>query len=337
MEHKVRDYLLLPSKMTSTPLTTLILSSLVVFTAFAFFRRGLLFPSTASRMFKSQRPSLTAELVCVYRAMGTLLDYYSDPFAWEFCDFDATLYVLFVVFARKWFNMNHRGIAMMTVRTRGFDQFIDNSGCTQVVILGAGLDSRAYRLKNLPANARFFEVDAPATQDMKRSKIEEVYRRAPTLFQNKAYVENRVVYVKCNFVNESFLDKLIENGFDKTNPKTVILLEGVASYLEWEDLKGTLLKVASCAPGTLFAMNVPQNRHQIMHSHSAKFLKYVVGEPWKFSMTDEDTAESLFAPLGFKILESYSFPEAFEKFVPDHPLNIEEVRQGPRMIFMQVL
>ena len=50
----------------------------------------------------------------------------------------------------------------LIARTHAFDTFIVQSRSTQIVLLGAGFDARAYRLKEL-SNAKIFEVDAPAT------------------------------------------------------------------------------------------------------------------------------------------------------------------------------
>jgi len=307
-------------------------------TAYALLRRGLIFPNPAQRMFQSNRPSFTAEFVCIYRAIGSRLGYFDDAFAYQFCDWDAKLFILTFVLVSKIFGkkaIQSRSVLMMLVRTRGFDQFIDSSNCSQVVILGAGLDSRAYRLKNLPTGTKFFEVDAPATQLMKREKVESIFHNKPELFVNGAYQEKRVTFVSCNFAKESFVDKLEQNGFDKKNPKTVILMEGVAMYLEWEELRSTLMKVSeNCASGTLFALHSMDNAHSL-RSSSASYLKNVAGEPWKFSMKEGDTAETLFAPLGFEILESLSFAEAFRKYVPDSQAVIK--RKSSRFIFMRVL
>lgn len=321
-------------------LTKLTLASPLVLVLVACYRRGLLFPSVLSgyysRMFQQQRPSLTAEIVCVSRAIATALKYIDDPFAYHFLDLDAKAWVWFFLFCRTvlgkhWWRSQL--LTMMTIRTKAFDEFIDNSESTQVVILGAGLDSKAYRLNKLPQNVRFFEVDAPATQNMKKEKVAQIYRQNPELFTNKAFAENRVGYVSCNFAsNESFMDRLVEHGFDKNNSKTVILLEGVAGYLTWNDLKGTLEKIASCKSGTLFAMNVPRSDQGARWFTS--FLKYI-GEERKFTMKIDDTAENLFGPIGFDVLDTYDGPAAFNKFAKCTG-ELETFGRGPTLIFMRV-
>jgi methyltransferase (TIGR00027 family) len=64
---------------------------------------------------------------------------------------------------------------MMTVRTRFLDEAMERAigaGTTQVLILGAGFDSRAYRCRELLAGANVFEVDRPATQALKRQRVD---------------------------------------------------------------------------------------------------------------------------------------------------------------------
>ena len=65
-------------------------------------------------------------------------------------------------------------------RTRYIDEMFKESlaaGATQVVILGAGLDSRAYRFAPMLRGARVFEVDFPPTQEYKKKRVREVLMR----------------------------------------------------------------------------------------------------------------------------------------------------------------
>jgi methyltransferase (TIGR00027 family) len=307
-----------------------------VFVAVFLLRRHMLFPTYGSRIFTAQRPSFTAELVCMYRAIGTELGMCNDPFAIRFCDLDAKLVCKLFLTIRKLFGRQVPlgNIAMLAVRTLSFDEYILNSGCEQVVILGAGLDARPYRLGGalLGDKVRFFEVDAPATQRMKKRKVKQVFETNPRAFTNPAYSTGRVIYVSCDFATESFLERLEVAGFDKSNPKTAILLEGVASYLTWDELKNTSLKVASCASGTLFAMNVRQD--DMRETTTSRLLKSFVGEEWKFSMKLDETAETRFAPLGFKVLREKSFAQAMD----ENQIFKNEARSKlpGRMMFLEV-
>src|SRR5689334_11027033 len=68
-------------------------------------------------------------------------------------------------------------VRMMMIRTRFIEERLEHAirnGATQVVILGAGFDTRAYRLLHLLKNVRVFEVDRPVTQALKRRRAAEV-------------------------------------------------------------------------------------------------------------------------------------------------------------------
>src|ERR1700756_4647206 len=102
--------------------------ALIAGLVFAMWRRRLLFPTSSSRIFKDIRPSFTAELVMMDRAIGTMLTFCNDPFAYEFCDLDAKLWcrvnvALFPVFGYKklW------SVSYMSTRTICFDDFIQKS------------------------------------------------------------------------------------------------------------------------------------------------------------------------------------------------------------------
>ena len=69
-------------------------------------------------------------------------------------------------------------------------------GLEQLVILGAGYDSRAYRFEELKKGIKVFEVDHPATQAVKKEKLQEIFQLLP----------DHVTYVPVDFHNENFQD-----------------------------------------------------------------------------------------------------------------------------------
>jgi methyltransferase (TIGR00027 family) len=79
-------------------------------------------------------------------------------------------------------------VRLMVIRTRYIDDALAravNGGARQVVILGAGFDSHAYRCQELLAGVRVFEVDRPATQALKRQRVDAVLGGPP---RNLTYV-----------------------------------------------------------------------------------------------------------------------------------------------------
>jgi methyltransferase (TIGR00027 family) len=102
----------------------------------------------------------------------------------------------------------------------------------QIVILGAGLDTRAARLAR--AGVRFFEVDLPASQAEKIEKVRAI----------EGYPVDAATYVSCDFEAEDFLDRLVAAGFDAGRP-AVFVWEGVTYYLTEAAVRGTLERLAS--------------------------------------------------------------------------------------------
>lgn len=115
------------------------------------------------------------------------------------------------------------------LRTQAIDTHLVSalrSGIEQLVILGAGLDARAWRLPALQA-ATVFEVDHPATQRYKRKRIGG--RVAPT----------DVRYVPVDFEKEQFSPHLVRAGFRMEDP-SVWIWEGVTMYLHRQAIGQTL-------------------------------------------------------------------------------------------------
>jgi methyltransferase (TIGR00027 family) len=127
-------------------------------------------------------------------------------------------------------------------RCRYIDDYLQEcleSGARQVVILGAGLDSRAYREEALLEQVKFFEVDQPATQASKIERVRKVLGKIPA----------NVTYVPLDF-NADTLDKLLSCGFDRSL-KTLFIWEGVIYYLSAAAVDTTLAWVrTNAAPGS---------------------------------------------------------------------------------------
>jgi methyltransferase (TIGR00027 family) len=120
-------------------------------------------------------------------------------------------------------------------RTRFIEDLIEKCATDKVeqyVILGAGYDSRAHRLK-LPSGVKIFEVDQPEVQEKKRSKLPDELPNA----------EN-VTYVRVDFNHQSIKEQLLNAGFDR-NKSTAFTLEVVSQYITKEALTITLNELAA--------------------------------------------------------------------------------------------
>ncbi|MGB9979886.1 SAM-dependent methyltransferase [Methanobacterium sp.] len=117
-------------------------------------------------------------------------------------------------------------------RVRYFDDFTKKSideGIEQLIILGAGYDTRAYRIEEFK-DIKVFEVDHPNTQSFKIQKIGEIFGSLP----------GHVVYVPVDFEKETFSQKLFDNGYDPSK-KTLFIMEGLIMYIPPKAVAETLL------------------------------------------------------------------------------------------------
>ena len=110
-------------------------------------------------------------------------------------------------------------------------------GVAQYVILGAGLDSFAYRRPDLAGVVRVFEVDHPATQQWKRARVQALALPPP----------NNLTFVPIDFEQQALADELRAGGHRSELPTFVSWL-GVTMYLTEEAVFETLRYVASLEP-----------------------------------------------------------------------------------------
>jgi methyltransferase (TIGR00027 family) len=142
----------------------------------------------------------------------------------------------------------HRlGIDYQAVRTHFFDEYFGNAvgaGIRQVVILAAGLDSRAYRL-SWPAGAAVYEIDQPKVLGYKTDILESL-GAVPTAHRRPVPVDLR----------DDWPAALTAAGFDRTQP-TAWLAEGLLPYLP-SDAQDRLFEMftALSAPGSQVAIEV---------------------------------------------------------------------------------
>ena len=201
-------------------------------------------------------------------------------------------------------------VRMMTVRTRFIDEALERaiaSGATQLVILGAGFDSHAYRCQELLAHVRVFEVDRPATQALKKQRVSDVLGGPPV----------NLTYVAVDFQHEDLPDVLTRHGYDPAQ-QTFFILEGVTMYLPEEAVRSTLRFVAAHPPGSgivfdfvyramidmiaaIDMANVPAAAKPFVE----RFLNLTRHEPWVFGLPVGGEREFL-GELGLDLREAFT-------------------------------
>lgn len=137
----------------------------------------------------------------------------------------------------------------ITLRVAAIDAEVEaavRAGCRQLVVLGAGLDTRAFRLDSL-ANVDVFEVDHPATQAYKRRKCE-------SLLAHDLHARS-LTFVPVNFEKDSLASALQRAHFRADSP-AVWAWEGVVMYLTDDAVRSTLGDIGTCScPGSVVVVN----------------------------------------------------------------------------------
>jgi methyltransferase (TIGR00027 family) len=171
-------------------------------------------------------------------------------------------------------------------------------GVEQYVLLGAGLDTFAYR--NSYAKLRVFEVDHPATQQWKRELLQ----------RNRIAIPESVTYTPVDFERQSLSSQLRDAGFNHSAPSFFAWL-GVVPYLTLEAFRGTVAFISAQPPGSGLTLDYGQPRavlpllEQLAHDSLASRVEKA-GEPFRLFFTPPEIA-SEFSP--FHTLEDLGAPE----------------------------
>jgi methyltransferase (TIGR00027 family) len=190
-------------------------------------------------------------------------------------------------YSLPWFVYPERGTTptfstMMHARTRFFDDALSqhSATCTQLVILGAGFDTRAFTHGS--GYERIFELDAPATHALKKKLLADIGAAHPGSL------------VAVDFQTTDWLKALEMAGFDRAKP-TAVLCEGLTYYLSRDVVQGILRSVASLAPGSVVAFDYFGER--MTESKPMLALMRGVGEPFRFGLPTRGHAAAHAASL----------------------------------------
>jgi methyltransferase (TIGR00027 family) len=254
---------------------------------------------------QADRPSATAQKVAIRRAAHQLLDkplVFEDPLAIPIIGPRAAG-TLTANPARFQTRSSRFLRAFMAARSR-FSQdelaLAVSRGVEQCVILGAGLDTFAFR--NPYPQLRVFEVDHPATQAWKRMRLEMAGIEIPA----------SVTFAPADFEHETFADALAHAGFLAAQPAFFSWL-GVTPYLTRENTLSTLRLIRSLSPGNSVVFDFAVPRHSLGEIHQAAFDLLAsrvasVGEPFQGFFFPTELVASL-EEMGFSHVEDLA-PDA---------------------------
>jgi methyltransferase (TIGR00027 family) len=176
-------------------------------------------------------------------------------------------------------------------RVRYFDDFVTasvKSGIRQLVILGAGYDTRAYRIGSLKGTVRVFEVDHPDTQRIKMKKISEIFGSLP----------DHVTFIPVDFEQENFGQKLERSGYNHSK-KTLFILEGLVMYIPpvaVDEILGYIIRNSVKGSRIIFDFyleSVVSGANKQEAAQNVRNFTRMAGEPLQFGMPDGEVVRFL--------------------------------------------
>jgi methyltransferase (TIGR00027 family) len=213
------------------------------------------------------------------------------------------------------------GLELLTIRPRLVDDLAVASvkqGVTQIVLLGAGFDTLAWRCQAELSGVTLFEVDHPATQIAKRTASERLG------------IPANLRFVAVDFETEDFVEKLRQAGFDAQRPSFIIWV-GVSYYLTAAAVAQTLTRIAAISqPGTKLVWDyllqeildgTSPNKEALDKARRAAQL----GEPWLFGLATEQVSPFL-VQFGFRLCQDYSAEELHQQYCPQRQIPMSYVR-----------
>lgn len=217
---------------------------------------------------------------------------------------------------------------LQVMRTRYIDDAVTalaEAGITQVVILGAGLDTRAYRLPAL-GEAVVFEVDLPELQERKRRGLAGT---RPTA--------REVRFVATDFTEQGLDEALTTSGLDRSRP-VLFVWEGVTQYLPEAAVRSTLAVIGASAQGSaLLFTYVLRSALPTSTTHGwsgGLRQQWEASEPWLFGL-DPGEVPVLLAEFGLTLVDDSGATEYRERYLD--PIGRQlEINDGERVAFAHV-
>lgn len=195
------------------------------------------------------------------------------------------------------------------------------AGVRQYVLLGAGLDTFAYR--NPCPELRVFEVDHPATQSWKHALLATSHIAIP----------DNLTHVSIDFERQTLPARLAESGFNGSAPAFFGWL-GVVPYLTLEAFRATVELIASQPLGSGVALDYALPRaalpplEQLAHDSLASRVK-LAGEPFQLFFTPKEIAAELSA---FRRLEDIGSAEINARYFSDRDDQLRVLGSGGRFL-----
>lgn len=272
---------------------------------------------------KRDRTSRTAQYMAFFRALETERNsndrLFSDVFAIHFLEAKLRFVTRISRYSliRKYINSKIQnkipgGLSSGIARTKYIDDLLQstiNKGVQQVIILGAGFDTRALRLNYLET-IPVIEIDHPNTSNFKA----EIYKNR---IQNPS---KNISFFQIDFNNQSLEELAEQHNFDFAKPTTVIW-EGVTNYLTEDAVKNTFTFISKFTKNsyvifTYVHKKILENPASFLGGE--KLLKDLnkLEEKWTFGFQPEELSNYL-NQFDMSIVEDMGATEYRKKYLPN--------------------
>lgn len=185
--------------------------------------------------------------------------------------------------------------------TKAADGHID-----AVVNLGAGFDTRAFRLQAL-AEVPAWEVDQPQNTDAKRARLTKLFQEVPT----------HVTLVPIDFDHEDLATVLASNNYEPDR-KTFFIWEGVTQYLTEAGIRATMEFLAGAPAGSRLVFTYTPRDFidgEVFYGQEYLYKKMLLKDKiWLFGF-DPETIDDFLDEYGWRVLEHLGYDELGEQYV----------------------
>jgi methyltransferase (TIGR00027 family) len=221
-------------------------------------------------------------------------------------------------------------IGNLLYRTKFIDEILKeniNENIEQVLILGAGFDTRAYRLEGIQYII-FYEVDCPETIFKKKERLKKLYKDIP---QN-------VNLLSIDFEENKLEEKMKKSNFNK-NKKTLVIWEGVTQYIDKEALNNVLdylssIKSESKLLFTYIKKEIIDGSNRSEIDHNIISFAEKMGSPWKTGINPAEI-EELLENRSLKLLKDVGAKD-YKKLYSHLTKREINVYNGERLAYVEV-
>jgi len=196
----------------------------------------------------------------------------------------------------------------------------------QILIFGAGFDSRGIRFADSNKKTKIFELDVPVTQE---AKINQLKKRGIEINPN-------IIFISIDFNKESIEDKLLESGF-KRDQKSLFILEGLTYYLSRQAVDeafNVINKLAGSESEVVFDyIYTSVLRGENLYYGESEVYKGVnkQNEPWSFGI-EKGEIESFLRDRNLSLIQNLNSGDLEKEFFKDEHGNIIAKINGVRCI-----